>query len=94
VSRARCSRERKGEGPTAVVGERCILEDQNESNVPYLEPQARQHENSHRAEGWSASSPGTDLKDGRFYSIALGLFREEGQWVGSFPSSLAALANE
>jgi hypothetical protein len=59
-----------------VVGEECNLEDQNESNVPYLEVQARQHKNCHRAEGWSASSPDTDLKDGRFDGIALGLIRE------------------
>ena len=61
------------------MGEECNLEDQNESNVPYLEVQARQHKNCHRAEGWSSSSPDTDLKDGRFDSIALGLIREEGQ---------------
>jgi hypothetical protein len=57
-----------------------------ESNVLSLEPQARQHENSHRAEGWSASSPDTDLKDGQFYSIALGLIREEGQSFLPLPS--------
>jgi hypothetical protein len=51
------------------------------------EPQARQHENGHRAEGWSASSPDTDLKDRRFNSIALGLIREEGQ-SGSVPLAL------
>jgi hypothetical protein len=49
-------------------------------SVPYLEPQARQHENGHRAEVCAASLPDTDLKDGRFDSIPLG---EEGQWVPS-----------
>jgi hypothetical protein len=49
-----------------VAGEGYILDDPNELNAPsYLEPQARHHENGHRAEGWSASSTDTDLKDGR-----------------------------
>jgi len=41
-------RDGKGKGGTAVVGEGYILEDRNEPNLPYLEPQTYWYENNAR----------------------------------------------